>query len=97
MHIMVYVYFMFACCCVVFTASATSFVDLLKIVAVVNAATVAFLRPHSIILASCKPGFRPGLQPVAAPGGGAEPRDPAVPRQLSYSDVDHKQIIWLRA
>jgi len=29
---------------------------------------VVLLRPHSIILASCKPGFRPGLQPGLQPG-----------------------------
>jgi len=42
---------------------------------------------------------------VAAPRGGAaearapavKPCAPAVPRQLSYSDVDHKRISWLRA
>ena len=35
---------------------------------------------------------------MAAPGGGAAgARAPAVPRQLSYSDVDHKRISWLRA
>ena len=41
---------------------------------------------------------------VAAPRGAAgarakavKPCAPAVPRQLSYSNVDHKRISWLRA
>ena len=29
--------------------------------------------------------------------GAVKPCAPAVPRQLSYSDVDHKRIGWLRA
>ena len=31
------------------------------------------------------------------PVGAVKPCAPAVPQQLSYSDVDHKRISWLRA
>jgi len=35
--------------------------------------------------------------PRGAGGGAVKPCAPPVPRQLSYSDVDHKRIGWLRA
>ena len=35
-----------------------------KFVSEIAGIPAVLLRPHSIILASCKPGFRPGLQPA---------------------------------
>jgi len=39
---------------------------IVTIVAIVTSASQ--LRPHSIILASCKPGFKPGFRPGLQPG-----------------------------
>ena len=35
--------------------------------------------------------------PAGARAPAVKPCAPAVPRQLRYSDVDHKRISWLRA
>ena len=47
------------------------------------------------LFADCSGGAKGG--PAGARAPAVKPCAPAVPRQLSYSDVDHKRISWLRA